>query len=72
MDATPTGGKPSTDRSLPVVLRRLRRDRLGATAVEYGLVVALVVLAMIGALAGVGDATSSMWNNVSGKVVNAH
>ena len=51
--------------------RRLFVDRRGATAVEYGLIVALIVLAMVGALSGVADSTITMWNNVSTKVVNA-
>lgn len=48
--------------------RDLTRDQRGATAVEYGLIAALIVIAMIGALQGVADANSSMWNNVSNKV----
>lgn len=46
----------------------LARDQRGATAVEYGLVASLIVIAMIGALQGVADANSSMWNDVSNKV----
>lgn len=40
-------------------------DASGATAVEYGLILAMVFLAMVGAVAGVGNATSAMWNDVS-------
>jgi pilus assembly protein Flp/PilA len=36
--------------------------------VEYGLIVALIVLAMVGALGVFGETTSSMWNNVSQQV----
>ena len=50
---------------------RLFRDRRAATALEYGLIIALVVLAMFGALQLVGGVTTDMWNNVSTKVVNA-
>jgi pilus assembly protein Flp/PilA len=46
-------------------LRKLHKDDRGATAVEYGLIVSLIVLAMIGALGGVADTTINMWNNVS-------
>jgi pilus assembly protein Flp/PilA len=46
-------------------------DRRGATAVEYGLIVALVVLAMVGALGNFARGSSSMWANVSERVVNA-
>lgn len=53
-------------------VKRLAADRHGATAVEYGFILAMVVLAMFGALQGVGGATSSLWNNVSNKVAAAH
>ena len=58
-------------RSLLRAGRRLFVDRRGATAVEYGLIVALIVLAMVGALSSVADTTTNMWNNVSTKVVKA-
>ena len=54
------------------LLRYLRRDQRGATAVEYGLILAMVVLAMFGALQSVGSSTSNIWNNVSTKVLAAH
>lgn len=53
------------------IVRRLLRDRKAATAVEYGLILALIVLTMLGSLAGVADATIGMWNNISTKVTNA-
>lgn len=46
-------------------LQRLIADEAAATAVEYGLIISLVVLAMIGGLVAVADATTHMWNNVS-------
>ena len=54
------------------LLRRLRSDDRGATAVEYGLILAGIVLAMFGALQSVGGTTGSMWNNISNKVLSAH
>ncbi|GEM_PF-159634 len=62
----------------PVVKRLLRAlgrlggDRRGATAVEYGLILAFVFLAMLVGLQSLGSSTSSMWNYVDGKVTNAH
>jgi pilus assembly protein Flp/PilA len=49
----------------------LLRDTRGATAVEYGFLLALIVLAMMAALTAVGGTTSSMWNKVSDKVQTA-
>jgi len=46
----------------------LRRDERGASAVEYALILALIVLAMIGALMSVASTTTGMWNSVSTQV----
>ena len=52
-------------------LTKLRRDERAATAVEYGLIIALVVLAMVAALRGVASATINMWNVVERNVVES-
>ncbi len=52
-------------------LRRLAENRRGATAIEYGLIASLVVIAMIGALKGLAGTTTGMWNNVSDAVIHA-
>lgn len=49
-------------------LRRLVRDRQGGTAIEYGLIAALIVIAMIASLKGLANVTTGMWNNVSAQV----
>jgi pilus assembly protein Flp/PilA len=49
-------------------IRSLFRDQKAATAIEYGLILALVVLGMMTALIGLADVTTGMWNNVSTKV----
>jgi pilus assembly protein Flp/PilA len=48
--------------------RRLLRDRKGATAVEYGFLLALIVLAIMAALIQLGSTTTGLWTNVSTKV----
>lgn len=53
------------------MVRRLIRDRKAATAVEYGLILALLVLAIIGGLQMFANTTIGMWNNVSNAVVTA-
>lgn len=53
------------------IFRRLLRDTRGATAVEYGLIVALIVIAIIGALQGVADKNTGMWAKVSDKITKA-
>jgi pilus assembly protein Flp/PilA len=43
-------------------------DERGATAVEYGLIVSLIVLAMLGALGRVAGTTTNLWNTVADTV----
>ena len=47
------------------VIKRLIGNEAGATAIEYGLILALIVLAMMSALDAFADGSISMWNNVS-------
>ncbi len=48
---------------------KLIRNIKAATAVEYGLICAMIVLAMIAGLNAVAGSTTSMWNSVSNDVV---
>lgn len=52
-------------------LRALLANQRGATAVEYGLIAALIVIAMVASLQQFASTTTSMWNNVSSKVQTA-
>jgi pilus assembly protein Flp/PilA len=49
-------------------LTELRKDERGATAVEYGLILALIFLAMVGAVSTFAATTTTMWNDVATKV----
>jgi len=51
--------------SLRALLRRLIRDRLGATAIEYGLIAALIVIAMMVGLTALARSATGMLGNVS-------
>jgi pilus assembly protein Flp/PilA len=50
-------------------LRHLKRDSRGATAIEYGLICALIVVACIISIQNVANKTTTMWNNVSTTVL---
>lgn len=50
------------------IIRSILNDSQGATAVEYGLILALIFLAMVGAVTAFADGTTSMWNNVSSEI----
>lgn len=52
-------------------LAALFADRRAATAVEYGLIAAVIVIAMMASFIEVAAITKGMWNNVSTKVQNA-
>ncbi|MFY9349404.1 MAG: Flp family type IVb pilin [Sphingobium sp.] len=46
----------------------LGRCERGATAVEYALIIAMIVLVMVAALTSVANKTIGMWNNVANEV----
>ncbi|MFW6187112.1 MAG: Flp family type IVb pilin [Actinomycetota bacterium] len=50
------------------VLDRLAREEKGATAVEYGLIIGLLAVGIIGALVILGPRLSGMFTNVSGQL----
>jgi pilus assembly protein Flp/PilA len=52
-------------------LKNLVRDESGATAIEYGLIAALVSVAAVGALTSLGDSLSTMFQSVSNTLSNA-
>ncbi|MFZ5608165.1 MAG: Flp family type IVb pilin [Pseudomonadota bacterium] len=47
------------------LIRKFVRNEKGATAIEYGLIAALVSIAAIGALQAVGSSLTTTFNNVS-------
>jgi pilus assembly protein Flp/PilA len=50
------------------LLSRFVRDESGATAIEYGLIAALIAVVIIGAVTTVGSNLSGTFNTVSGKI----
>ena len=48
---------------------RLRSADTGATAVEYGLICALIVIAAIAGFSALADATIGMWTDVAHNVL---
>lgn len=47
------------------LMTRFTRDETGATAIEYGLIAALIAVAIVGALGLVGDDLTAMFTTVS-------
>lgn len=53
------------------MLTRFFKDESGATAIEYGLIAALVAVAVITALTLLGSSLSDMFDQVANTVQNA-
>ena len=49
-------------------IKKLYLSDQGATAVEYGLIVALVALSALIAITNVAGTTTNMWNDVANQV----
>jgi pilus assembly protein Flp/PilA len=50
--------------AIRTVFRTLRADRRGATAIEYGLIAALIVIAMMAGLQSLGGGVGGMWSKL--------
>jgi pilus assembly protein Flp/PilA len=53
---------------LKTIISRFLKDDSGATAIEYGLIAALIAVVIITALTSVGSKLGGTFNNVSGKL----
>ena len=53
-------------------IKNLVRDEAGATAIEYGLIAALIAVAAIAAMQGLGNSLSGTFNKVSGELSTAN
>ncbi|MBB3861224.1 pilus assembly protein Flp/PilA [Novosphingobium hassiacum] len=54
------------------LFRDLLANEDGATAIEYGLIAALVAVAAITAMGALGTSLTNTFNTVSGKMTNAN
>jgi pilus assembly protein Flp/PilA len=53
------------------LVEEIVRDRRGATAVEYGFILALITLIVAVGIGNVATTTVGLWNMVSNKVTNS-
>lgn len=53
-------------------LRMLGVDQRGATAIEYGLICSLIILAMLTGLQALGGGTNGMWGKIKADIENAN
>ena len=50
------------------IYAELIRSTRAATAIEYGLIIALICIAVMATIANVGEETGKMWRYVAGEV----
>ena len=50
-------------------LCRLCRDRRGATAIEYGMILTMIAIAIVAGLTALGNVTGAIWNDVATAVI---
>jgi pilus assembly protein Flp/PilA len=50
------------------LFQRFVKDQSGATAIEYGLIAALIAVAAIGAMGAIGTKLGTTFNNVAGNM----
>ncbi|HSX74944.1 MAG TPA: Flp family type IVb pilin [Shinella sp.] len=53
------------------IFARLMKDESGATAIEYGLIAALISVALIAGAGALGDSLDTTFNKLGGKLTNA-
>lgn len=47
------------------LFKRFRKDEAGATAIEYGLIAALIAVVLISSLGALGNTMSTKFNSIS-------
>jgi pilus assembly protein Flp/PilA len=50
------------------ILRKLGADARGATAIEYGLICALIAVAALAGMQALGGGSAGMWGRISSEV----
>jgi len=52
------------------IFQRIAADNRGATAIEYGLIIALIFLAIMGGVSAFGREVGNMYNHISDRVTS--
>lgn len=67
----PVMPRPAAPRSLRALLRAVLRQTRGATAVEYGLIVAMIALTAVGGMSAVGHPISGLFGSINSYLTTA-
>ena len=57
--------------AIRILCRNLRSDKRGATAIEYGLIAALICIACVGGMQALGGGANGLWGKLDNKVQGA-
>ena len=57
-------------RAIRTTFRCLRSDKRGATAIEYGLIAALIAMALLASIRNLGGGANGMWGRMANEVGN--
>lgn len=63
--------RPFTAIRIASFARRLARARRGSSGVEYGFILAVIVLVLFVGLIQMADVTQKMWSDISASVLSA-
>ncbi|MAU40284.1 MAG: Flp family type IVb pilin [Kordiimonas sp.] len=55
---------------MKTLIHKLRKSEKGATAIEYGLIAALVAVAAIGSMGAIGDGVGEAFTDVKTELAN--
>jgi len=66
--SAPVGGLPCVSTAMGILLKSFVGDECGATAIEYGLITALIAVFLIGALSALGTNMSSEFAEIGSAV----
>ena len=53
------------------IIRNLSKSKKGATAIEYGLIAALIAVAAIAAMTALGESLTTIFQSISSTLVDA-
>lgn len=57
--------------AIQIMGRKLRSDKRGATVIEYGLIAALIAVAIMSSLRSLGGGSNGMWSKLDNKIADA-
>jgi pilus assembly protein Flp/PilA len=70
MPCNGTAGLLQEETGMRSLIWRVARDELGSNALEYGLIVGLISLAIVAGATAAGTALGGLFNTIAGQITN--